>query len=218
MKPQARKHVVVEGPIGVGKTSLARRLAQTWDAELVLELADENPFLERFYRESGRLAALPAQLYFLLQRTKQLESLRQRDLFANERRVSDFLFDKDRLFAQITLDDDEFDLYDQVARGLNLSHQPPDLVIYLQAPLETLFQRIAQRNIEYEQTINREYLQAVVEAYTRFFYHYTRAPVLIVNTAGINLVDNDDDYAQLLTQLNQVISGKHFYNPVPVAL
>ena len=184
MAQQAFRHVVVEGPIGVGKTSLARRLAQSFGAELLLEQAEENPFLERFYQDP-RAAALPAQLFFLLQRADQLRGLRQVDLF-QPRLVADYLFEKDRVFAELNLDEHEFALYDKVYRQLALEVPTPDLVIYLQAPVDVLLRRIAQRGIGYEQNISADYLNRLSEAYIRFFYHYDRSPLLIVNTRDIN--------------------------------
>jgi len=207
---------VVEGPIGVGKTSLARRLGRSLGAELVLERADENPFLERFYRDPDG-SAFPAQLHFLMQRAEQMRDLRQGDMF-RPRIVSDFLFAKDRLFASLNLDDAEFDLYDRVFQALAVDAPRPDLAVYLQAPVEVLHKRIRTRAIDYEQTISAGYLARLCEAYVRFFYHYTEAPLLIVNTAGINPIDNDAEYDQLLERVCAVRSGRHYFNPAPMAL
>lgn len=209
-------YVVVEGPIGVGKSSLARRLADSFEAELLMERAEENPFIERFYRDP-RGAAFPTQLHFLMQRAGQMRALRQGDMFA-PRVVSDFLFDKDRLFAQLNLDDAEFGLYDQVYRSLSVDVPRPDLVVYLQAPVEVLRERIQHRGIDYEQRMDPDYLARLSEAYIRFFYHYDAAPLLIVNTTGINPVDNDAEYQQLLGQIREVRRGRHYFNPAPVAL
>lgn len=207
------EYVVIEGPIGVGKTSLARRLAQTFGSELLLEGADKNPFLERFYREP-RAAALQTQLFFLLQRAQQMQDLRQGDIFSPVR-VADFLIEKDRLFAQLNLDADELRLYEQVYSQMTLDVPQPDLVIYLQAPVTVLEERIRQRGIPAEQQITRDYLQGVVDAYARLFHYYNTAPLLIVNAAEIDLVSSDVDYQALLEQVYTVKSGRHYFNPLP---
>lgn len=216
MAQQAFRHVVVEGPIGVGKTSLARRLAKSFGAELLLEQAEENPFLERFYQDP-RAAALPAQLFFLLQRADQLRGLRQVDLF-QPRLVADYLFEKDRVFAELNLDEHEFALYDKVYQQLALEVPTPDLVIYLQAPVDVLLRRIAQRGIGYEQNISADYLTRLSEAYIRFFYHYDRSPLLIVNTRDINPVDKEQDYQLLLERVRAINSGRHYFNPAPLGV
>lgn len=208
----APRYIVVEGPIGVGKTSLARRLAHSLGSELLLEQAEENPFLERFYRDP-RSAALPTQLFFLFQRARQIQQLRQGDMFAPVR-VADFLLEKDRLFARLNLDDDELTLYEQVYSHLSLDAPVPDLVIYLQAPVDVLMKRIVRRGVSYEQVIQREYLDRLVDAYARFFHHYDASPLLIVNAAQINPVNNDRDYEMLLEEALRVKSGRHFFNPV----
>ena len=204
--------VVVEGPIGVGKTTLARRLAGAIGAETVLEQADENPFVERFYR-NPRAAAFPAQLYFLFQRARQLGELRQQDLFAPVR-VADYLLDKDRLFARITLEDDEYALYEQVYARLSLDAPRPDLVVFLQAPIETLLERIARRGIRYEKYIDAEYLQRLVDAYTRFFHQYSDSPLLIVNAGEIDPVGDSRDFEELFDAIRRTRRGRHFFNPV----
>lgn len=203
--------VVVEGPIGVGKTTLAERLAIRFGTEVLLENPDENPFLERFYREP-RSAALPTQLFFLFQRARQIHALRQSDIFQPVQ-VCDFLLDKDRLFAQLTLDDEEFKLYEMVYEKLALDAPEPDLVIYLQAPVQVLMARIARRGIPYEQGISTEYLERLSEGYTRFFYDWTRSPLLIVNTADINPIDEDRDFDLLFEQVCKTTSGRHYFNP-----
>ncbi len=206
------RFIVVEGPIGVGKTSLARRLARSFGSELILEQAEENPFLERFYK-NPRSAALQTQLFFLFQRTRQLEDIRQHDLFDTVR-VADYLLDKDRLFAQLTLDEEELSLYDQIYARLAIDAPVPDLVIYLQAPIDVLLERIGKRGIRYEQQIDRTYLEKLQEAYARFFHEYTAAPLLIVNAAQADFVGNDRDYDQLFEQLRRIRRGRHYYNPL----
>jgi len=211
-----RRYIVVEGPIGVGKTSLARRLADSFGCDLLLEDAAANPFLERFY-QNPRQGALPAQLFFLMQRAQQMQELRQADMF-NPVRVADFLLEKDRLFAQLTLDRDELHLYEQVYERLAIDAPRPDLVVYLQAPVEVLRNRIGRRGIAYEQLMDAGYLTRLAEAYTRFFHDYTDAPLLIVNAAEIDPVHNDEDYRALLERIRRVRSGRHYYNPVSIAL
>jgi deoxyadenosine/deoxycytidine kinase len=206
------RFVVVEGPIGVGKTSLARRLAKSFGSELVLEQGDENPFLERFYR-NPRAAAFQTQLYFLFQRARQMQELRQADLFERVR-VSDYLLDKDRLFARLTLDDEEFALYEQVYERLAIDAPVPDLVVYLQAPVDVLVERISRRGIEYEQVIERRYLERLVESYSRFFLEYDLAPVLMVNASEIDLVGSDADYGSLLREVVRGRKGRHYLNPM----
>ncbi len=213
---QQRRYIVVEGPIGVGKTSLARRLAESFGCELLLEDAESNPFLARFY-QNPRQGALPAQLFFLMQRAQQMQDLRQADLF-NPVRVADFLLEKDRLFAQLTLDDDELRLYEQVYERLAIDAPQPDLVVYLQAPVDVLRHRIGRRGIGYEQLMEAGYLPRLVDAYTRFFHNYQEAPLLIVNAAEIDPVHNDDDYARLLERIGRARGGRHYYNPSPIAL
>lgn len=207
---------MVEGPIGVGKTSLAKRLAESFGTELLLETADSNPFLEQFYRKPKQVA-LATQLFFLLQRAQQLSEMRQGDMFRPVQ-VADFLMEKDRLFAELTLSSDELKLYDQIYSHLTLDAPRPDLVIYLQAPVEVLLDRIGRRGIPHEQLIEASYLQRLVDAYTRFFYDYAASPLLIVNAADINFVENEADYQQLLDQIHKVRSGRHYFNPVAMSL
>jgi len=208
----AHKYLVVGGPIGVGKTSLARRLAASLSAQLVLEQAAQNPFLERFYR-NPRVGALPAQLYFLLQRAQQLAALKQADLFAPTR-VADYLFEKDRLFARVTLDDAEYALYEQLYAKLDIQVPKPDLVVYLQAPVDVLQERILRRGVDYEQYIERQYLERLNEAYARFFHEFDGAPLLIVNAASIDPIANQRDYDELLAAIKRMTRGRLYYNPL----
>lgn len=209
----APRFVVVEGPIGVGKTSLTKRLAESLNGETLLERAEENPFLERFY-QNPQQGALPAQLFFLFQRAQQLQQLRQSDMFAPVR-VADFMMEKDRLFAQLTLDDDELRLYELAYNSLTLDVPRPDLVIYLQAPVNVLVSRVQKRARVIEQYMEEAYLTRLVDAYTRFFHYYSESPLLIVNAAEIDLVNNDRDYEMLLDRVFKTQSGRHYFNPVP---
>ena len=206
------RFVVVEGPIGVGKTSLARKLARSFGSELTLEQGEENPFLERFYR-NPRAVAFQTQLYFLFQRARQMQELRQADLFERVR-VSDYLLDKDRLFARLTLDDEEFALYEQVYERLAIDAPVPDLVVYLQAPVDVLLDRIARRGIHSEQLIERRYLERLVEAYARFFLEYDAAPVLMVNAAEIDPIGSEREYRGLLAEVVRARRGRHYFNPM----
>ena len=207
-----QRFVVLEGPIGVGKTTLATKLASTMSAELVLDRAEVNPFLERFYR-NPRAGALPAQLYFLFQRAQQLAGLKQHDLFA-PLRVADYLIDKDRLFARTTLDEEEYRLYEQVYAKLAIEAPQPDLVIYLQAPVDVLLARISRRGIRFEQFIDRGYLERLNDAYARFFHEYDAGPLLIVNAAAIDPVNSERDYEELLAAMRRLRRGRLYYNPM----
>jgi len=208
--------IVVEGPIGVGKTTLAKRLAESFKSDVLLEEADENPFLERFYQDP-KSAALQTQLFFLFQRARQLQDLKQADLFSPVR-VADFIIEKDRLFAQMTLDDEEYKLYEQVYEHVTLDAPSPDLVIYLQAPVDVLVKRVSKRGRAYEKRMNADYLETISESYTRFFYDYAASPLLIVNATAIDLVNNESDYQMLLEQIKKTTSGRHYFNPAPLGI
>jgi deoxyguanosine kinase len=210
------RYIAVEGPIGAGKTSLAKRLAESLSADLVLEEVAENPFLERFYRD-GQSAALPAQMFFLFARARQIEGLRQSDMFSTVK-VSDYLFAKDNLFAEMNLTAEELSLYQQVVDSLNIDAPIPDLVIYLQASVDSLLSRIARRGIGFERAINRRYLERLTDSYARFFHAYNEGPLLIVNASQIDPINNEADYEQLFQQIEKTTGGRHFYNPVAAAL
>lgn len=207
------KYIVVEGPIGVGKTSLAQRLADEFGSSLLLEQIEENPFLERFY-QNPREAALSTQLYFLLRRTKQLQEFKQTDIFSPVK-VADFLIEKDQLFAQVTLSASEYELYEQVYSHLTIDAPTPDLVVYLQAPVEVLLHRIRKRGRGYERLIESAYLEQLNEAYAKFFYDYADAPCLIVNASEIDFINNDKDYELLLQEILNTEAGKRYFNPLP---
>ena len=201
----------MEGPIGVGKTTLARRMAGSIGAGLLLEQPEDNPFLERFYRSPSQYA-LQTQLYFLFQRVKQLKDLRQGDLFSPIR-IADFMLEKDPLFARLTLDEDELHLYEQVFAQLAPEVPTPDLVVYLQAPTDVLVRRIRRRGILFERNMERQFLEELSDAYTRFFLSYHEAPLLMVNAENTNFLDNDEHYELLLEQVASVHSGRHYFNP-----
>ena len=212
-KPQ---FIVVEGPVGVGKTTLARRLSESFNTELLLEGADENPFLNEFY-SSKKNVAFQTQLFFLFQRAQQMQDLKQADMFRPVH-VADFIIEKDRLFAELTLDDEEFKLYQQIYQHLTIDAPAPDLVIYLQASVDVLRKRISHRGRDYERPMNSEYLNRLNESYARFFHDYTQSPLLIVNAEEIDLVNNENDYKLLLEQIRKVKSGRHYFNPASVSI
>lgn len=208
------RYIAVEGCIGVGKTTLAKNLGQLFNYETLLEHPSENPFLERFYQDT-RSTALPTQLYFLLQRAKLLQQLRQDDLFSPVR-VADFLIDKDPLFAKVLLDPDELKIYQQVYEQMNIDAPKPDLVIYLQAPTSALVDRIRQRGVAYEQNIDLDYLSTLNDAYTNFFHFYDQAPLLIVNVAELDLSSNSRHLQHFVEYMLNIKNGRHYYNPSPL--
>lgn len=205
-----QRHVVVEGPIGCGKTSLAKRLAQRVNATTLLEDPAANPFLALFYRDMRR-HALPTQLFFLFQRVQQLESIRQPDLFGQPI-VADFTLAKDPLFARLTLDDAEYQLYSRIYEHVKPQAPVPDLVIYLQASIDTLVHRVKKRGSPVEAGIEEDYLRRLSEAYTRYFHDYTDSPLLIVNSERLNFVDNAEHLDLLVERMNAMRGGREFFN------
>ncbi|MBI4190493.1 MAG: deoxynucleoside kinase [Betaproteobacteria bacterium] len=208
--PEKYRYIAVEGPIGAGKTSLARMLAERSGSAALLEDPDANPFLPGFYQDSARYA-LPTQLFFLFQRLNQVRELSQADLFRRAT-VADFILDKDPLFARLTLNDDELRLYQQIYARLKPRGATPDLVIYLQASTETLIERVRRRGLSYERTISEEYLLRIAESYARFFYHYDAAPVLIVNSEHLNFVDSAGDFDLLLQRISAMRGAREFFS------
>jgi deoxyadenosine/deoxycytidine kinase len=207
----APRFIAIEGPIGVGKTTLANRLAASFNYQTLLDNNESNPFLERFYQNRSQ-AALATELFFLFQRCQQIQDLRQSDIFEPVR-VADFLIDKDPLFARINLDPNEYELYDKVYQQMTIDAPTPDLVVYLQAPTEVLINRIEERGIAYEQRIEHRYLEQLNEVYSEFFLYYDGAPLLIVNASQLDLVNGDQDYQQLVDYLLDIRSGRHYFNP-----
>ncbi len=203
------RYIVVEGPIGAGKTSLSDALSRELQARLVREEVEENPFLVRFYKDQ-RAFAFQTQLYFLLSRYRQQQELLQQDLFRRVT-VSDYLFAKDRLFAYLTLDEDELKLYERMHGLLSERIPKPDLVVYLQASVDTLLDRIRARGRPYERAISREYLEDVVRAYNYFFFHYTVAPIVVINTGETELVKNSAQLKDLVKRLPDFRAGTHYY-------
>lgn len=204
-------YIVVEGPIGSGKTTLARMLADKFPVDYLSEKAEANPFLPRFYQDAQRYA-LPTQLFFLFQRANQIKDLSQRDMFAKPI-VADFFLEKDALFARLNLDDEEYALYHNIYTHLQLKAPKPDLVIYLQTPIDALAERIEERNVHYEQNMPREYLARLSDAYSEFFHHYDATPVLIVNNEKLNIAKNPEALDLLLNRIMQIKSQREFFNP-----
>jgi deoxyadenosine/deoxycytidine kinase len=205
-------YLVVEGPAGVGKTLLARKLSETFKSGLILEQPDQNPFLSRFYQDQ-RQYALPTQLFFLFDRIRRLEGLHQGDLF-HSHWVVNFFLERDLLFAELTLDTDEFELYRHVYEQLAPKIPPPGLVIFLQASVSVLQKRLRQRHLASEQIIPSDYLAELVDGYARFFLQYRNAPLLMVNSESVDFINNEEDYRALLEYLPTVQSGRHFFNPL----
>jgi deoxyguanosine kinase len=208
--PDKYRYIVVEGPIGVGKTTLARAISEASGAALMLEDPDGNPFLPRFYENADRYA-LPAQLFFLFQRVDQLATLNQADLFKRAT-VGDFMLEKDPLFARLNLKNDELKLYEQIYAHLKPQAPAPDLVIYLQAAADTLIERVRRRAVGYEKNMPDAYLAGLAETYTRFFYQYEGAPLLIVNSDRLNFVESQDDVALLLDRVAAMRGPREFFS------
>ena len=210
MMPDKYRYIVVEGPIGVGKTSLARRLSERFQAGLMLEDAGANPFLPRFYQDPSRYA-LQTQLFFLFQRASQVRELKQLELFGHNT-VADFLLERDPLFARLNLSDEEYALYQQIYAHLQTHTPTPDLVIYLQAPVESLIERVRRRGVADELPITEDYLARLAESYSRFFYQYEASPLLIVNSEHLNFADQPQDFELLLERIGQMRGGREFFN------
>lgn len=204
-------YIVIEGPIGCGKTTLARMLADKFPVDYLSEKAEANPFLPRFYQDAQRYA-LPTQLFFLFQRANQIKDLSQRDMFAKPI-VADFFLEKDALFARLNLDDEEYALYHNIYQHLQLKAPKPDLVIYLQTPIDALMDRIEERSVSYEQDIPREYIERLANTYSEFFHNYDTSPVLIVNNEKLNILKNPSALDVLLTRIGQIKGQREFFNP-----
>jgi deoxyguanosine kinase len=204
-------YIVIEGPIGSGKTTLAKLLADKFSVQLLSEKAEDNPFLPRFYQDAQRYS-LPTQLFFLFQRSRQIADMTQRDLFSAPT-VADFFLEKDPLFARLNLDDEEYALYHQIYTHLQLKSPKPDLVIYLQTPIEELAERIEERNISYEQEIPLEYIERLADAYSEFFHTYDTSPVLIVNNEKLNIIKDESALNLLVDRIMQIKSSREYFNP-----
>ena len=206
------QYIVIEGPIGVGKTSLTRLLAKEFNARLILEKPEENPFLSQFYRDRKKYA-FQTQIFFLLNRFQQQREISQYDLF-NQITLSDYLFAKDRIFSSMNLDDHELALYDQIYSLLNGQIPTPDLVIFLQAKPEVLHHRVKSRNIAYEKGVDLEYLKTLTEAYNYYFFHYDQGPLLVVDTSEIDFVNRKEDFNQLIREIKQMKKGTWYFIPM----
>ena len=204
-------YIVVEGPIGSGKSTLAKLLANEYHANMFSEKAERNPFLPKFYEDMQHYA-LPTQLFFLFQRANQISELKQKDIFSNGV-IADFFLQKDPIFAKLNLDDEEFKLYHQIYQHLELKSPTPDLVIYLQTPVELLRQRVQKRNINYEQRITREYLERIAESYSSYFHNDHDSNVLIVNNENIDLLEDKSALTMLIERINQISSIREYFNP-----
>ena len=204
-------YIVIEGPIGSGKTTLARKFADRFKVNLLLENAEANPFLPKYYLDAPRYA-LPTQLFFLFQRSGQIRDMTQRDLFS-QATIADFFLEKDPIFAQMNLNDEEFALYRQIYQHLQLQASKPDLVIYLQTPVDALVERVNHRNVNYEQGIPREYLARLANAYSDFFHQYEASPLLIVNNEKLNTAENDAALDVLIARILQIRGRREFFNP-----
>jgi len=204
-------YIVVEGPIGSGKTTLAKMLVDRFPVDYLSEKAEANPFLPRFYQDAQRYS-LPTQLFFLFQRANQIKDLNQRDMFAKPI-VADFFLEKDPIFARLNLDEEEYALYHQIYQHLQIKAPKPDLVIYLQTPIDALMERIEERSISYEQEIPREYIERLANAYSEFFHSYDASPVLIVNNEKLNILKNQSAFNLLLSRIEQIKGQREFFNP-----
>lgn len=209
----SKQHIVIEGPIGVGKSSLSKKVVDTFGGRLFLEKPADNPFLERFYQAPERYG-LATQLFFLLQRVEQLAELNAEQEHNKAAVVADFMIEKDPIFAELTLNKEELSLYQQVFHNLDVGRAQPDLVVYLQAPVKVLQQRIKKRNIKYELNIDNAYLERLSTAYTEYFHRYTAAPLLIVNAAEFNPIDDETHFVALMNHIEKIQAGKHFFNPL----
>jgi deoxyadenosine/deoxycytidine kinase len=205
-------YIVIEGPLGVGKTSLALKLAEKINAEALLEDAEENPFLRKFYQDPKKYS-FQAQIFFLLRRYQRALDITQMDLFKRTM-ISDYLFDKDRIFARANLDDDEFWLYDQLFQLLRKRIAPPDLVIFLQATTDVLVERIKKRDKKYERGISSKYLDEINQAFNDFFFHYSDSPLLVINASKIDFVNVPEDFEDLVTQIKMMRTGTQYYVPM----
>jgi deoxyguanosine kinase len=215
---QIPRYIAVEGPIGVGKTTLTKMLADTFNYKMLLETPETNPFLERFY-QNPKQYALPTQLFFLFERAQKIQGMRQGDMF-DPVTVADFLLEKDKLFAELNLDPDEMALYNNISTHLAIDSPVPDLVIYLQAPMSVLHSRLQQLTTgsRSDLIIDKPYLSQLIDAYTAFFHYYNEAPLLIVNASELDLANDQQDYQQFVNFMLTVKSGRHYYNPKPTII